>query len=293
MGREIEVIRIWKKLVRRSGSKTPGKNDLHFIYNSWCPEGTKDINHLKQDRPLLKEILKQSLDGTLQAEGLSPKISKMKEFKILWREVHGDVDPVKEADLIKWMKKHINKAKEELESKWKDVESTTKRWLVTCYSRFRNLENSMGEISQEMKNWIEQYEAELDELEEFLEANIKYAKDRHREKIEIGRQRMDAASKIYSKIPEDVEEKKELLAAELFDVLFDHKKLKKVPAWAKKIDKITMDQKIGIMRKGIDLGVDDMIVKNDMILERLRKIFDGEFKDMEKEISSLANSLQL
>jgi len=290
MDRDIEVIRVWKKLVRRSGSKMPWKNDLHFIYNSWCPEETKDANHLKEKRPMLKEILKQSLDATLQTEGLPANIVRKKEFRILWREVHGDVDPVGEKDLMKWTKKHIHKAKE---SKWKDVEPTTKRWLVTCYSRFRNLENSMAEISQEMKNWIEQYEAELEELEEFLEANPKYAKKRHRKKIEIGRQRMDDASKIYAKIPESVEEKEQMLAAEVFDVLYEHKKLKTVPAWARKIDKITMDQNIGIMRKGIDLGVDDMIAKNDMILEKLREIFDGKFKDMEKEISSLANSLQL
>ena len=88
MGREIDIIRIWKKLVRRSGSKMPRKNDLHYIYNSWCPEGTKDVNHLKQKRPVLKDILKQSVNGTLQMDGFPNTIWNKKEFKILWNEVH-------------------------------------------------------------------------------------------------------------------------------------------------------------------------------------------------------------
>ena len=72
----------------------PGKNDLHYIYNSWCPEMTKDVNHLKQKRPIMKEILKQSINGTLQIDGFPNTIVNKKEFKILWNEVHGDIDPV-------------------------------------------------------------------------------------------------------------------------------------------------------------------------------------------------------
>lgn len=289
MGREIDIIRIWKKLVRRSGSKMPRKNDLHYIYNSWCPEGTKDVNHLKQKRPVLKDILKQSVNGTLQMDGFPNTIVKRKEFKILWNEVHGDIDPVKEKDLIKWTKSNLNKTKD---SMWNNVNSDTKGWLLTCYLRFRNLANSMKEVRQEMKDWMGQYRAELLELEEFLEANPNYAKERHREKIKIGRQRMDDASGIYDQIPKSVDEKRELLRAEVFDVLFDHKELKDVPAWADKIDKEYVEKSIGMMRKGIDLGVDDLIAKNDQILESLRKIFDGQFKEVETKISSLVKKLE-
>lgn len=288
MGREIDIIRVWKKLVKRSGSKMPGKNNLHYIYNSWCPETTKDVNHLKQKRPILKEILKQSINGTLQIDGFPNRIVNKKEFKILWNEVHGDIDPVKEKDLIKWTKSNLDKS----EAKWKNVDSDTKGWLLTCYLRFRNLENSMDEVRQEMKDWMEQYRAELLELEEFLEANPKYVKPRHRDKTKIGRQRMDDASVLYAQIPKHIDEGRELLCAEVFDVLVDHKELKDVPAWADRIDKEYVEKSIGMMREGINLGVDDVLAKNDRILENLRKIFDGEFKEVETKISSLVKKLE-
>ncbi len=289
MAKEIEIIRAWKHLVRKSGSKMPRRNDLQYIYSSWCPDETMDVIHIREKRPVLKEMLKQSIEGTLQVEVFPIAITKRKEFQLLWREVHGDIDPVSEKDLIKWSKSNLKKTKN---SMWENVDSRTKNWLVACYLRYRNLENSMNEIRIEMKGWINRYRDDLRDLEEFLEANPDLAKDRHHQKIEVGRQRMDDASEIYVQVPKYLDEKRELLRAEIFDVLFDNKELKDYPSWADKIDKEYVEKSVGMMRKGSELGVDDVVAKNELILEKLRHVFE-DFNEVEKRMSSLLKSFEI
>ncbi len=277
--REDEIIRAWKRLVTRIGANTPHQSNVSYINKTWCPDGAKDSLRLKQKRPDLKESLNQALRGDLHSEGFPRKIVNTREFKRLWRLVHGDLDPAGEQELRTWSRHRIKHATKE---KWDAVDGKTKRNLTTCYIKYQNWETSMNQIKVEMLEYIDDYKSSLDDLQMFVEDNHEFAEDRHYEKIELGRERVKNTRKIKGKIPRMINARKKQLAKEIFNVLADHIELRKLPPWAAKIDKVTVEKNIGMFRSTMSLNLDDEKSKLDIILSRLAEIYSGDLDDVDE-----------
>ena len=234
--REKDILGAWRTLVVKSGATAPRHSMRpRQIYKSWCPDSTTDLNHLKQNRPDLKKILKQSLAGELRREGYPGKIVNNDEFGTLWELVHGDFDPVAEEELKHFARYSLDGIKKEM---WEGVDGDTMGRLVTCFMKFKGLENFVKQYHQKWMNWIDEQKVAIDQLEEFANSNPRYAPKGHPVHIEIkeGRQTLTKARKEKASMPKFVDEAKEHLSQDIFDALIRKLKISKMPSWAVKLD---------------------------------------------------------
>ena len=143
LNKEKKIIQTWAKLCPAVGSTRPGKLKKQYILEKWCPENTLDQKFTKQKRPILREILVDSLEGILSPDDLPTNVTRTKEFKHLWVQVHGDIDIAGQNDFRKWADGKINELDDEL---WDDLPKEYLSQLTVAYVRLNFLKSSINNI---------------------------------------------------------------------------------------------------------------------------------------------------
>ena len=252
-----DIIEAWRTLVAKSGAKPPLPNlGVKRIYNSWCPDSTLDVVHLDQNRPDLKKILKQSLSGELRRDCYPKKIVNNDEFRVLWELVHGEFDPVAEADLKKFARYRLKGVRKEM---WEGVDESTMGRLVTSYMKFHGVEVFVEQYKQKWKDWIEEQKKTIDQMEEFAKQNPREApKDNSVWKeIKEGRETLTKARKEKASMPKFVDEAKRHLSQDIFEALRGKPKIAEMPSWAVKLDREFIEKSQAVYELILGSDIDD------------------------------------
>ena len=289
MASDKEIIRAWKDLVISHGAAQPRKIDPDFIFNEWCPDGTSVVNHIKQKRPELREILRQSLSGDLSLEAFDGLDRGKRQFMLLWYLIHGSLDPIAEEELRKWSRYNVPGVRQDL---WVGVTGDTKRSLRAALMRVLSFEQSMANLKVEMNEWIESYREQLNRLKELSGKNpdlVEKSSANPREQIALGQSRINGAMKIKAKLNPLVQEMKDKMRLEVFDAVFSGSALSEPPDWATMIDGAKVDTTVNRIGECMSLEVDTPESGLDALMKKLEEIMSGPVEDILKQISELTN----
>ena len=206
LDKEKKIIQTWAKLCPAVGSTRPGKLKKQYILEKWCPENTLDQKFTKQKRPILREILVDSLEGILSPDDLPTNVTRTKEFKHLWIQVHGDIDIAGQNDFRKWADGKIKELDDEL---WDDLPKEYLSQLTVAYVRLNFLKSSINNIIITHQDWIKEQTSKLQKLEKLVKANPKLFNKQHSKNLNLAKERISDAKSIsngYSRLIEDTEQ---------------------------------------------------------------------------------------
>ena len=269
-----DIIDAWRTLVTKSGATPPRpKMRPKTIYKAWCPDSTHDVNHLEQNRPDLKKILKQSLSGELRRDCYPKKIVNNDEFRALWGLVHGEFDPVAEEDLKKFARHRLNGVRKEM---WQGVDESTMGRLVTSYMKFHGVEVFVEQYKQKWKDWIEEQKKTIDQMEEFAEQNPREAPKDHSvwKEIKEGRATLTKARKEKASMPKFVDEAKRHLSQDIFEALRGKPKISEMPSWVARLDGEFIEKSQAVYELILGSDIDDP--------DRVAQMALSDFNDAEK-----------
>lgn len=284
-----ETLILWKDLVVAVGATRPKKDDLEYINHTWCPEDTHDAKFIREGRPELKEILRQSLSGELSKEGFNPGITRRTQFKNLMGNIHQNIAQIDDAELLKWSRYNVSGVKKEM---WSSIGPESKRHLRISLSRYFDFEMKMTEIHKKMKMWIKEYQSKLNDYNEVLELNPQLEVKKHKEQLDLSQKRLDDAIVIKNKLPDlinhPVHGLKNKMRQEVLDAIFSGSTLSKIPNWAAEIDAVKTGQNMIILNKFMELEIDtppDKLI--DRLVSELAQIMNGRVEEIFVELSKI------
>jgi len=165
-----DVLSLWKRLVVACGVRGPGPGDLAWeeIDRVWCPSGTTDAFLREQQRPELKTILRNALDGIMEERAAPGNISRMREYK----ELAKTVDPyyeimVSSDDIVDWCRREI----ESYQEGYSKMSPDKQRRLRLRFRKGSYLVSELEKSSTELKGIIGKRRIKEDRLEKMLNEN--------------------------------------------------------------------------------------------------------------------------
>lgn len=269
-----------------SDASRPAKNELEYIYEKWCPDGTTASKFIKEKRPELKEILRQALARNLVMESFQLDKGK-REFMDLWSIVHGPHDPIELEELKHWSRYNV---KGSLYTMWEGVSVGTKRGLRAALMRIFSFQHSIKTLKKEMVVWIEENEESLMEYKQMARLNpdiVEKSSVNPLEIIEVGEFRIEAQKEILNQLDPLVIDMENRMKLEVFDALFKDAVISEAPNWLADIDGANVDIRI---RECMSLEVKTPKNTVDDLLEQLREIMSGPVEEIMKQLSDLGFS---
>ena len=165
-----DVLSLWKRLVVACGVGVPKPEDLAWekIDRVWCPEGTTDALLREQQRPELKTILRNALDGIMEERAAPGNISRMREYK----ELAKTVDPyyeimVSSDDIVDWCRREI----ESYQEGYSKMSPSKQRRLRLRFRKGSYLVRELKDSNTELGGLIRTRRIKEDRLEKMLNEN--------------------------------------------------------------------------------------------------------------------------
>ena len=278
--KETKIIQTWAKLCHAIGSTRPRKLKKEYILEKWCPENTLDQKFTKQQRPILREILVDSLEGILSPDDLPTNVTRTKEFKHLWVQVHGDIDIAGQNDFRKWADGKFNELDDEL---WDDLPKEYLSQLTVAYVRLNFLKSSINNIIITHQDWIKEQTSKLQKLEKLVKKNPKYFNKQHSKNLNLAKERISDAKSIsngYSRLIEDTEQH---LAVITGDHLFHAQNMgANLPDYIENLSSDIVNKNLDIFNSLLEVDIHDKKGKQDKIAKKISELFDQVYSEREK-----------
>ena len=165
-----DVLSLWKRLVVACGVGVPKPEDLAWekIDRVWCPEGTTDALLREQQRPELKTILRNALDGIMEERAAPGNISRMGEYKELAKKVDPYYDiMVGSDDIVDWCRREI----ESYQEGYSKMSPSKQRRLRLRFRKGSYLVRELKDSNTELGGLIRTRRIKEDRLEKMLNEN--------------------------------------------------------------------------------------------------------------------------
>jgi hypothetical protein len=284
-----KIIGLWGDLVVATGATKPLSVDPKQIYLVWCPEDTLDAELIRERRPELKEILRQSLSGELSESDFKTEITRKIEFKRLINEVHQGIEQIGYEELFKWSLKNVPKVKKELLTA---IAPETKRNLRASLSSYFSFKEKIDELNGKMGKWIKEYDFNLTGLKEVAAARSDLVDEKHNQQLDLSTKRLNDVVLIQNKLPDliytPIHGLKDKMIKEVIDAIMSGSILSQIPDWAGEIDAIKMGQNMTIMNKVMELEIETPPDKEiDRLLTKLEEIMNGPVEEILKKLSTI------
>ena len=284
-----KIIGLWGDLVVAIGATKPLSVDPKQIYLVWCPEDTLNAQFIREKRPELKKILRQSLSGELFESDFETEITRKIEFKRLINEVHQGIEQIGYEELFKWSLKNVPKVKKELLTA---IAPETKRNLRVSLSSYFSFKEKIDELNGKMGKWIKEYEFNLTGLKEVAAARSDLVDEKHNQQLDLSTKRLNDVVLIQNKLPDliyaPIHGLKDKMIKEVIDAIMSGSILSQIPDWAGEIDAIKMGQNMTIMNKVMELEIETPPDKEiDRLLAKLEEIMNGPVEEILKNLSTI------
>ena len=165
-----DVFSLWKRLVVACGVRGPRGKDLAWeeIDRVWCPEGTTDALLREQQRPELKTILRNALDGIMEERAAPGNISRMKEYKKLAKTVDQYYEiMVGSDDIVDWCRREI----ESYQDGYSKMSPDKQRRLRLRFRKGSYLVRDLKDSNTKLGGLIKTRRIKEDRLEKMLTGN--------------------------------------------------------------------------------------------------------------------------
>ena len=264
-----EIIRAWAKLCKILGAPRPKKLDEAYILHEWCPGDCHDSKKKGEQRPLLRRILVESLDGTLKTG--DDHVFRTREFDLLWTEVHGEVGKSGVDEFKAWAGKWI----EAESSLWEELGENNIARLNVGLIRLNYLQKSVSALSDSIDEWTVEYSTRLEKLSRLVEENPQFYGQREVEALALAHERMSQVESMKGGYEDMIESAEHDLAKITAETLFDSQKIEvALPDYIDTLSTESIDSNIQIFNAFLELGLNDPKGPKDRVSLEIASLFE-------------------